>query len=463
MGGPDEVIRELREVLAPDELILDVGEMAPFGSDETEDFHFAPHIVARPRRREAVVPILAAATRHGVPVTPRGGGTGLSGGALPVRGGLVLSLDRLDRIVEIDESDMVAVVEPGVITQVLQEEVAKRGLYYPPDPASRGSCTIGGNLAENAGGPHAVKYGVTADYVLGLEAVLADGTTIRTGSRCRKDVAGYDLTRLLVGSEGTLAVITEATLRLIPQPAHRALFLAPFPTLQGGLDAVLAVLREQTPSACEYLERAALEAAARHLSRDVPSAGAESFLFMEVDGGSEEDVEAQMVAAGEILEAAGALEVRVAVTDRERDELWSLRRAAGEAVKALSTYKEEDCSVPPSRIVELVLGVKEIAARHGIETICYGHAGDGNVHVNILRMDAGEATWRDELPRAIEEIFRLTVSLGGTITGEHGVGWTQRRYLPIRYGAAELALFRKLKHVFDPGGLLNPDKVLPEE
>jgi len=455
-------LAELGSVLSEDEVIHEGDELSEYGSDETEDLCFVPQVVVRPRRAEAVAEILRLAYGRSVPVTPRGGGTGLSGGALPVRGGLVLSLDRLNRILEIDEENMVAVVQPGVVTQVLQEEVERRGLYYPPDPASRGSCTIGGNLAENAGGPRAVKYGVTSDYVMGLHVVLADGTRIQAGGRCRKDVAGYDLKRLLVGSEGTLGVITQATLRLIPLPAHRALFLAGFDSLRGGLDGVLAVLREMTPSACEYLERAAIEAAAAHLSRRAPLPGSESYVLMEVDGLTEADVEAQMVAAGEILDSTGAAEVIAAVSPREQEELWGLRRAAGEAVKALSTYKEEDCAVPRSRIVDLVLGVKEIAAGHGVRTICYGHAGDGNIHVNVLRMDADDRTWTEELPRAIEEIFRLTISLGGTITGEHGVGYTQRRYLPIQLGEAELDVLRRIKGAFDPRGDLNPEKVLPD-
>jgi glycolate oxidase len=374
---------------------------------------------------------------------------------------VVLSLERLDRIVAVDEGNMTATVEPGVITQVLQEEVEARGLFYPPDPASRGSCTIGGNIAENAGGPRAVKYGVTGEYVMALEAVLVDGSVIRTGGACRKDVAGYDLTRLLVGSEGTLALVTLATLRLIPLPAERRLFLAGFPTLEAGIQGVLEVLRRLTPSTCEYLERAAVEAAAGHLGMPLPMAGAGSYLLVEVDGGSEADVDAQLEAAGGAVEDAGATEVRVAMTPREEDELWRLRRAAGEAVKAISPYRELDCVVPRPRIAELVAGVKRIAGRYGVDTICYGHAGDGNIHVNVLRREATVEHWRGVLRPLATEIFELAVSLGGTITGEHGVGWINREAMRLRHGPAELEVMRALKAVFDPRGLLNPDKVLP--
>jgi len=443
-------------------LYLGGDELELFGRDETEDLFFAADAAVQPAEREAVARIVRLAWEHGVPVTARGGGTGLSGGALPVRGGIVLGLDLLDRILEIDRDNMIVRVEPGVITQNLQEAVEAAGLFYPPDPASRGSCTMGGNLAENAGGPRAVKYGVTSDWVLGLEVVLADGSIVHTGSACRKDVTGYDMTHLFVGSEGTLGIITEATLRLIPYPSARALLLAAFPGLQEGLDGVLSVFRRVTPSVCEFLESAALEAAARHLGRPVPVPGAGSYVLLEVDGDGEEVVEAEMLSAGEALDRAGATEIVVAQNPRQTEELWALRRAAGEAVKALSTYKEEDCVVPRARIADLVRGVKEIARKHGITTICYGHAGDGNIHVNVLRMDADERSWEVGLPRAVEEIFRLTVSLGGTISGEHGIGYSQRRYLSIRMSQREIELHRTIKAALDPRGILNPGKIFPE-
>ncbi len=455
-------LHALGRAAGPGGLLLGGEDLERYAADETEDLRFLPEVVVRPRRREAVAEILGLCSREGVPVTPRGAGTGLSGGALPVRGGVVLVLDRLDRIVAVDEGNMTATVEPGVITQVLQEEVEARGLFYPPDPASRGSCTIGGNIAESAGGPRAVKYGVTGEYVMGLEAVLMDGTVIRTGGACRKDVAGYDLTRLLVGSEGTLAVVTLATLRLVPLPAERRLFLAGFPTLEAGIHGVLEVLRRLTPSTCEYLERAAVEAAARHLGVPVPMEGAGSYLLVEVDGGSAAHVDAQLEAAGEAVEAAGAAGVQVAMTPREEEALWRLRRATGEAVKGISPYRELDCVVPRPRIAELVAGVKEIAGRHGVDTICYGHAGDGNIHVNVLRGDASRESWERALGPLATAVFELALSLGGTITGEHGVGWINREAMRLRHGKAELELMHALKAAFDPRGLLNPEKVIPE-
>ncbi len=460
-GLPPGFLEALARAAGADAVSVDPERLQRCAADETEDLRFPPAAVVRPREAETVPGVLRACFEASVPVTPRGGGTGLSGGALPVAGGVVLDLGGLDRIVAIDEDNMTATVEPGVVTEVLQDTVEARGLFYPPDPASRGSCTLGGNIAEDAGGPRAVKYGTTGAWVMALEAVLMDGTVIRTGSACRKDVAGYDLTSLIVGSEGTLAVVTQATLRLIPRPVARRLFLAAFPTLEAGIDGVLEVLGRVTPSVCEYLEAAAVEAAAAYLGENPPVPGSGSYLLVEMDGESEAVVDAQLEAAGVAAEGAGAGAVLVAVSPREEEALWRLRRATGEAVKAISPYREIDCAVPRPKIAELVAGVKAIARRHGVDTICYGHAGDGNVHVNVLRKDLDAERWRAVLGPLAGEIFRFTVGLGGTITGEHGVGWINREAMRIRYGEAELELMRRLKAAFDPRGLLNPAKVLP--
>ncbi len=395
-----------------------------------------------------------------MPVTPRAAGTGLSGGALPVHGGIVLSVDRMDRILELDAANLCAVVQPGVITERLQAEVEALGLYYPPDPASRGSCTIGGNVAENAGGPHCVKYGLTREYVLSLEAVLPDGRVLRTGGKMRKDVAGYDLCHLLVGSEGTLAVVTEATLRLIPLPRYRRLVFAPFGDLDAAARAIPAIYAARIqPSSLELMERSALAAAQAHLGRSIPGGEAEASLLVELDGNDEASLDADLVRAGEVLAQAGAIDVVLADTPAKEKDLWRIRRCIGEAVKKIASYVECDTSVPPSRIPDLVRGVRAVAARYGIRQITYGHAGDGNLHVNVLSGDADPKTREEVLRPAIDAIFDVATSLGGTITGEHGVGCVAARHLPKCRDEVAIATMRAVKHAFDPLGILNPGKI----
>lgn len=457
-----EFLEDLRSIVGEAYVRVDDDALDKYASDETEDFVFRPDAAVLPSTTEEVSRILEAAWRRNVPVTPRAGGTGLSGGALPIHGGIVLGVERMDRIIEIDRDNLMAVVEPGVITQALQETVEKLGLYYPPDPASRGSCLIGGNLAECAGGPHAVKYGVTKDYVLGIEAVLADGTIIRHGGKLLKNSTGYNLTQLIVGSEGTLAVITKIFLKLVPLPKHRTLLLVPFPTLESAARTVPALMNAGiTPSVLEFMERDAVKASEKHLGVAVPNSDAAAQLIVELDG---DDGEAIRRSAEEVCRIAleqGASDVLLADSSVKQNEIWTMRRATGEAVKSISVYKEEDTVVPRFNLVPLLLGVKEIAHRYGITTICYGHAGDGNLHVNILKMDMSDIEWNESLDPAIREIFELTISLGGTISGEHGIGYSQKRYLPIAFSADEIDLMKRIKRAFDPKGILNPGKIFP--
>jgi glycolate oxidase len=456
-----EILAELARIVGDAQVLVDGDELARYGRDETEDLVFAPDVVVRPADTEQVSAILRLSARARIPVTPRAGGTGLSGGALPVRGGILLSVERMNRIVEIDRSNLVAVVEPGVICETLQNAVEELGLFYPPDPASRGSSQIGGNLAECAGGPHAVKYGTTKDYVLGVEAVLPGGDVIRAGGKLRKNVTGYNLAQLLVGSEGTLAVITKAILRLIPLPTARLTLLSPFGTLEEAAGAVTDLFQHGVvPSACEFMERDAVEAAEAHVGVSFPHHEAAAHLLLEVDGMEEARVAKEAEILGEVCLARGALDVLLAEAPSRQTELWNLRRSVGEAVKKISVYKEEDTVVPRAALASLVSGVKAIGARHGIRTICYGHAGDGNIHVNVLKEGIDEERWKALLPDAIREIFSLAVSLGGMISGEHGIGLTQKVYLPLALTEAELDLTRRLKQVFDPDALLNPGKIL---
>lgn len=458
-----ELIQRLSSVVGAEHVLADDEARALYGRDETEDFSFPPEVVVKPSTTQQVAEILKLANQHLVPVTPRGGGTGLSGGALPVYGGIVLSMERFKRIIEIDERNFQAVVEPGVITQVFQEECEKRGLYYPPDPASRGSSHLGGNLAECSGGPRAVKYGVTKDYVLGLEAVVPTGEVINTGGRVLKNVSGYNLTQLIIGSEGTLAVITKIIFRLVPLPRVKKVLLVAFNALEDAVAAVASIFqRGITPSALEFMERAAVRAAEMQLGKTFPNGNAEAQLLIEVDGNYEEALTKDIEVIAEVVEQHHALDVLLAEDRQKIDDVWALRRSMGEAVKKISTYKEEDTVVPRAALPQLIRGVKDICGKYGITSICYGHAGDGNVHVNILKDKMDDATWARHLDTAIREIFQLTVSLGGTISGEHGIGYSQKAYLPIALSPIDLKLMQDIKRTFDPNNILNPGKIFPE-
>jgi len=430
--------------------------------DETEDLKSRPVLVVVPRTEDEVRSLLAAASELRFPVTPQGARTGLSGGALPSTGGVALDLTRMNRILEVDRENLFAVVEPGVVTQTLQEEVEKAGLFYPPDPSSRGSCTLGGNIAENAGGPRAAKYGTTGRYVSGLRVVLPGGAVLALGGKNRKDVAGYDLVPLFVGSEGTLGVVTQATLRLVPFPTHRRLLWASFAEEGQALAAVARLYaRESEPSACEFMERRAAEVSAGWLSLALP-ADADAHLFVEADGFEEDAVARDAERYGEIMLASGALDVRVAMAEREVRDFWRLRRAVGEAVKSLGPYAEEDCTVPRSELPALLSAVRRVAASHRLDAVCYGHAADGNIHVNVVQPSGAGERWAAGRARAVEEIFREVVALGGTITGEHGVGVTQRAYLGLRHSPEVVAAMRGIKRLFDPEGILNPGKIFED-
>lgn len=457
------VRRALSALLPPDRFRDDAETLRKYGSDETEDLNFPPDVVALPRSAEEVARLLAFCNDRRIPVTPRGAGTGLSGGALPVRGGVVLSLERMNRIIEIDAENLFAVVEPGVVTQALQEAVEREGLFYPPDPASRGSCMIGGNIAHNAGGPRALKYGVTKDYVYGLEAVLPSGETIRAGGKLLKNVAGYNLTQLLVGSEGTLAVVTRATLKLIPLPKHRRTLLAPFPDVAAAARTVAKIFqRGVTPCALEFMERAAVAAAEEKKGTTLPGGDAPALLLIELDGMHEAPLDADAESVSAVCLEEGAADLLAAETRQQRESVWDLRRAIGEAVKRISPYRELDCVVPRAALPALMDAIGETMRAHGLSAISYGHAGDGNIHVNVLKRSAPDDTWRRALPAACRALFARVAALGGTITGEHGVGYVQRDYLSVVLSEREIALLKRLKRQFDPNGILNPGKIWPD-
>ncbi len=449
----------------PDLFVLhDEESLDRCASDATEDLRFLPEVVLQPTAPEAVAAVLRHCTARRIPVTPRGAGTGLSGGALPVRGGASLDMRRMDRILHIDEDNFQVTVEPGCITYTLQEAVGERGLFYPPDPASKGSSFIGGNVSENSGGPKALKYGVVKDYVLNLEVVLPSGEIFWTGANTLKNSTGYNLTQLLVGSEGTLAVITKIVLRLVPAVLHNLTLLVPFRSAEEACAAVNTIFHAGVqPCALEFMERDAIEWAARYTASplDLPPDIA-AHLLIELDGPDMDRLYAEAAVVSEALETYDIGEILLADTAAQKEMLWTLRRKVGEAVKSHSVYKEEDTVVPRAALPALLRTVKDLGARYGFRSVCYGHAGDGNLHVNIIRGDMDEWAWNTRLPEGIAELFGEVVRMGGTISGEHGIGWVQKRYLPIAFPPAALAVMQGIKAVFDPAGILNPGKIFPD-
>jgi len=391
----------------------------------------------------------------------RGAGTGYTGGAVPTSGGIVLSMARLNRILEIDELNLIAVVEPNVINGDLQRAVARLGLFYPPDPASLDTSSIGGNVAECAGGPRAFKYGTTKRYVLALEAVLPTGEILHTGSKAVKNVVGYDVTQLLVGSEGTLAIITRITLRLIPQPPARATLSASFMNVRHAVDAVSALIaRRVVPAAIELVDEDSLRAVESYVGRSVVPAGAGALLIVECDG-TAAGVEEEMASVTTACEDTKALAVTRATTDTDRDALWHVRRQLSLALRATGLLKiNHDVVVPRGRVPELFDVIADLKQRHALRVASFGHAGDGNIHVNLM-VNKDDPQERARATQAERELFERVVSLEGSISGEHGIGFAKARYLPIELSPEEIALMKRVKTAFDPNGILNPGKIFP--
>ena len=443
-------------------VIIDNDLLHNYAHDETEDLHFLPDVVIKPGSAEEISAILKICNEYKIPVTPRGGGTGLSGGALPHLGGLVISVERLNRIISIDEENLQVTTEPGVITEVLQDSVKSRGLFYPPDPSSKGSCMIGGNIAENSGGPKAVKYGVVKDYVLNLEVVLPTGEIIWTGANVLKNATGYNLTQLMVGSEGTLGIVTKAVLKLIPYPKYDMLMLVPFKSAEKACEAVSAIFRAgYTPSGLEFMERDALEWVMQFTEDNSVTLEDETraHLLIEVDGNDTEILMKDLEGIAAITMEYDCGEILFAEDSSQKERLWKLRRRAGEAVKSHSVYKEEDTVVPRASLPLLLNGVKAIGKKYGFQSLCYGHAGDGNLHVNIIKGNLSDEEWNGSLKKGIREIFVLVKSLNGTISGEHGIGLVQKEYLPLIFDEVQMKLMRNIKDIFDPNRILNTGKI----
>ncbi len=451
-----------KKIVGEQYVFVDEEVLHHYSHDETEDLHYLPDVVIKPKTAEEISQVLRICNAHKIPVTPRGAGTGLSGGALPHLGGVLLSLERLNKIINIDERNLQVITEPGVITEVLQNTLKEKGLFYPPDPSSRGTCMIGGNVSENSGGPKAVKYGVVKDYVLNLEVVLATGEIIWTGANVLKNATGYNLTQLIVGSEGTLGIVTKIVLRVIPHPKHDLLMLVPFKSAENACAAVSSIfMAGYTPSAMEFMERDALEWVMKFVDNSIVSFDDEvqAHLLIEVDGNDLDVLMKEMEGISEIVMQYGAGDILFADDAQQKAELWKLRRRVGEAVKSHSIYKEEDTVVPRAELPVLLKGVKDIGKKYGFQSVCYGHAGDGNLHVNIIKGELSDEEWNGSLKNGIREIFELVKTLAGTISGEHGIGLVQKEYMDIIFDAKGMDLMRKIKQVFDPNNILNKGKI----
>ena len=450
-----------RSFLEDDCVLTSKESLFTYSHDETEDLSFLPDVVLKPNKTEDIAKILHYCNSQYIPVTASGGRTGLSGGSIPVHAGVALSMERFNKIIDIDTKNLQATVEPGVINQVFRDAVEEKGLFYPPDPASKGSCHLGGNLAENAGGPKALKYGVTKDYVLNLEVVLATGEVMWTGANVLKNSTGYNLTQLMIGSEGTLCIITKIVFKLIPKPSNDITMLVPFYSIEKACESVSEVFRMGiTPSALEFIERDAIDWTLKYSDVEMNiSDKVKAHLLIEVDGNNMDLLFKDCEVISEVMERYECGEILIADSERQKEQLWKLRRSIGEAVKSNSIYKEEDTVVPRTELPNLLKGVKKIGAKFGFQSVCYGHAGDGNLHINIIKGDMSDDKWNNQLTIAIKDIFKLTKKLGGTISGEHGVGLVQKDYMDIVLSSKNIEIQKGIKALFDPNKILNPSKI----
>ena len=457
-----QILEQFKLIVGSEYIFTDADSIEKYGKDETEQLHYAPQVIVKPRQALEIAQLLKICNEHLIPVTPRGAGTGLTGGALPHLGGLVISMERFNTILEIDERNLQVTTEPGVITEMLQDAVKEKGLFYPPDPASKGSCFIGGNISENSGGPKAVKYGVVKDYVLNLEVVLPNGEIIWTGSNVLKNATGYNITQLIVGSEGTLGIVTKIVLRLIPHPKFDLLMLAPFNSLEKASEAVSAIFRAGiTPSAMELMEIDAITLASKILdSTAIPlTENLAAHLIIEVDGNNMDVLMSEMEAISEVLSQFDAGELFFADDAQQKNELWKIRRKANEAAVMAGYTIEEDTVVPRAELPRLIKGAKELGVQNGFKVVCYGHAGDGNLHIRINHPTIKKSYGSDEMNAILKKLFELVKELGGTISGEHGIGLIQKSYMPVLFDEVSLELMRGIKNTFDPNHILNSGKI----
>jgi glycolate oxidase len=437
---------QLKNIVGEKYVLVDNESLENYGHDQTEHLLYLPSVVVKPANADEISQIMKICNADRIPVTPRGAGTGLSGGALPNLGGVLVSTERLNKIIHIDERNLQVTTEPGVITEELQNAVKEKGLFYPPDPSSRGSCFIGGNISANSGGPKAVKYGVVRDYVLNLQIVLPTGEIIWTGSNVLKNSTGYNLTHLIVGSEGTLGIVTQIVLKLIPLPKYDLLMLVPFQSIEKAGEAVSAIFRAGfIPSGLELVEVEALKIVSDYVQNTTIPIPEDigGHLIIEVDGNNLDVMMGEMEAISELLIQYDAGDILFADDAQQKAELWKMRRRVAEAVKIAGYTIEEDTVVPRAELPKLIHGVKELGKEFNFHAVCYGHAGDGNLHVIA----------------GIRALFQLVYSLGGTISGEHGIGLIQKRYIDVVFNETQLNLMRQIKKGFDPNNILNAGKI----
>lgn len=455
------IIDQLISILDEKRVLTSEEDLVSFSYDASFGVHI-PEVVVQPLATEEVQRVMKLANEHVIPVYPRGQATSLSGGSLPVKGGIVLDFSQWTNKLEIDPDDMVAVVSPGVLTASINAAANRYGLMYPPDPSSSNVSTIGGNLAENAGGPRGLKYGVTKDYVLGLEIVTAEGKVMRTGGRTVKNVTGYDLTKLIVGSEGTLAIITEATLRLIPKPPATKTLMAIFDDLVDSGKSISKVLSSGIiPAKMEIIDQACVVAVENYQPLGLPT-DIEAIVLIELDG-HPQAIEEEIVKVKQICEEVGAREVKVANDEKEAEELWKARKLVSPAIVRVKPTKiSEDATVPRSKIPDMFRRLKEIREKYQVDLVVFGHAGDGNLHPNIIADQRDEEEMK-RVEMAVEEIFKAALELGGTLSGEHGIGTMKAPFMKLELGDVGLEMMKRIKESWDPKNILNPGKIFPEK
>ncbi|NLT94188.1 MAG: FAD-binding protein [Clostridia bacterium] len=453
----NKTVRRLKAIVKDENVLTELEDRVCYSYDGTFK-RGIPAVVVFPANTQEIVQIVKLANEEKIPIFPRGAGTGLSGGSIPQEGGIALVLTRMNKIKEISQEDLLAVVEPGVVVERFHQEVEKLGLFYPPDPASLKTCTMGGNVAENAGGPRAFKYGVTKDYVLGLEVVTPLGEVMRTGGRTVKNVTGYDLTRLLTGSEGTLGIITEITVRLLPKPKDKKTALVIFDTLMDAANTVKAIIYEGViPATLEIMDKITINCVENHSKIGLP-VDAEAILLIEVDG-SKNQVQEDIAIIEKVCTANNCRKIEIASLPEDRERLWRARRAVSSAIVQLKPTKiSEDATVPRSRIPEMVKRLRAIAEKYRIHLPVFGHAGDGNLHPNILT-DKNDPEEMARVEQAVEEIFKAALDLGGTLSGEHGIGVMKKPFMEWELGEVGLDYLRRIKQAVDPNNILNPGKV----